>query len=143
VYIYTIKILIGFGFLLILMSLKTKDEIGKDGEQIAVNYLVDNGYTLLNQNWRYKKKEIDIIATINNYLVVVEVKTRTLPYVVSPEKAVTKKKQKNLIKAIEKYLIQYKMNMEVRFDIITITKSINKNTIEHIPNAFYPEVKKM
>jgi len=125
------------------MTSTTKAEIGKEGELIAVNYLVNNGYTLLDQNWRYKKKEIDIITTIKKCLVIVEVKTRTLPYVVSPEKAVTRKKQRNLIKASEKYVMIHKIDLEVRFDIITITFSNNKYEIEHIPDAFYPEVKKM
>jgi putative endonuclease len=72
------------------------NETGKRGEEIAADYLLSKGYIILETNWRYKNLEADIIATIDNTLVVAEVKTRKTNYFGEPETFVNKQKQKNL-----------------------------------------------
>lgn len=110
--------------------------LGKKGEQLAQQYLIENGYEIVHLNWRYKKNEIDIIATKKNFLVVVEVKTRTNDYFENPREAVTRKKQKFIINATEAYINEYDIKTEVRFDVIAVTYSNEKKEIEHIKDAF-------
>ena len=68
------------------------NELGKIGEQLAIDYLLKNGYKIRERNYRYLKAEVDIIALKENTLVAVEVKTRTSNYFGNPEDFVTKKK---------------------------------------------------
>lgn len=116
------------------------NELGKKGEELAQKHLIQNGYEIKHLNWRYRKNEVDIVAIKNNLLVVVEVKTRTNDYFENPKKAVTRKKQKFIINAVEAYISEYNIDMEVRFDIIAITLIDNKTQIEHIQDAFQPSL---
>lgn len=112
------------------------NELGKKGEQLAINYLVKKGYTIQNKNWRYLKAEVDIIAQKENTLVAVEVKTRSSDYFGDPQDFITKKKIKLLVIAMNEYVISKDLDIEVRFDIIAILQNKNKTTIEHIEDAF-------
>jgi len=117
------------------------NDTGNIGETLAVEYLQGKEYCIIEQNWRNHHQEIDIIATKGNELVIVEVKCRTgdAP-LVEPYTAVNRNKQDLLIKAANAYIKKKNINMETRFDIISIT--IGKETnIEHIENAFYPRVR--
>lgn len=114
--------------------------LGKKGEEIAKQYLIENGYKVRHLNWRFKKNEIDIITTKNNLLVVVEVKTRTNEYFENPREAVTRNKQRFIIKATEAYINEYDIHLEVRFDIIAITLLKSNTEIEHIQDAFQPSL---
>lgn len=114
--------------------------LGKKGEDLAHRYLVKNGYEIKQLNWRYRKNEIDIIAEKNNLLVVVEVKTRTSEYFENPKEAVTRKKQKFIIKAADAYILENEIDMETRFDIIAVTILNNITKIEHIEDAFQPSL---
>lgn len=116
------------------------NKLGNKGEELAQRYLVQNGYVLRQVNWRYRKKEIDIIAERDNLLVVVEVKTRTNNYFENPKEAVTKKKQKFIINAAEAYIVEHNIDMETRFDIVAVTIMNNKTDIEHIEDAFQPSL---
>ncbi|MDQ3192905.1 MAG: YraN family protein [Bacteroidota bacterium] len=114
---------------------------GKKGEEIASEFLKLNGYEVLEKNWIYKKFELDIVAQKNKTLIIAEVKTRSGNYIGEPEAWVTKIKQKNLIKGAEAYVLQNKMDFEVRFDIITIIiPAKGEPKIQHIEDAFYPLV---
>jgi len=113
------------------------NEIGKQGEAKAVEYLQKNGYTILEQNFVFQKAEIDIIAQKGDWLIVVEVKTRTSTDYGNPEDFVNKKKIKLLVKAIDEYVQQTDLDLEIRFDIISIVKTDNKFNIEHLEDAFY------
>ncbi len=113
-------------------------ETGKKGEELAANYLEKKGYKILNKNWRSGHNEIDIIAGKDNFIVVVEVKTRRTNYFGEPAEFVTKAKQKLLVKAANSYVIQNKINEEVRFDIISVLYNSNNHKIYHIEDAFYP-----
>jgi|AntAceMinimDraft_17_1070374.scaffolds.fasta_scaffold05839_6 putative endonuclease len=116
------------------------NELGKKGEEIAREYLQKKRYKIIANNWRFGKDEIDIIATKNNFLIIVEVKTRRTNYFGEPETAVTQKKQKFLIRATQAYIKQNNVNTETRFDIIAITVVSGKYRINHIKDAFYPTI---
>lgn len=115
------------------------NDLGKKGEEIAARYLLGKGYTILEQNWRHKRDEIDIIVSDGNYLIIVEVKTRSTSYFGEPEEAVTDKKQKFMIRAAEEYVISNDIHMEIRYDIISIIIEGNQQRIRHIEDAFYAE----
>ena len=71
--------------------------LGKTGEKLACRYLSKNGYLILETNWRYGRKEIDIIAKENNILIIAEVKTRSYEFTQNTEEIVNSRKQKYLI----------------------------------------------
>ena len=118
----------------------THNETGKQGETIAVEYLQNKGYIILEQNWHNHHREVDIIATKGNEMAIVEVKCRTGTPLVEPYIAVNLNKQNQLIKAANAYIQMKNINMETRFDIISITLG-KEVKIDHIENAFYPRVK--
>ncbi len=116
----------------------THNELGKVGEQLAADYLLRKGYTILKRNYFYDKAEIDIIAQKEeNTLVIVEVKTRNSDFFGDPQEFVTKGKIKNLVKAANEYIISNDLDVEVRFDIIAILKNKSQEKIEHFIDAFY------
>ena len=112
------------------------NELGKIGEQLAINYLIGEGYTILERNWRFQKAEIDIIAQKNEIVASIEVKTRSNNEFGSPQNFVTQKKIKLLVMAMNQYVIQKNIHLEVRFDIIAITKNNKEFNILHLDNAF-------
>jgi putative endonuclease len=111
---------------------------GNQGEEIARAHLLKMGYSILEKNWRHKHLEIDIIASINNTLVIVEVKLRANAFFGNPEEFVTSSKQKKLIKAADFYIKENNINWETRFDIIAIVQNPNELCVEHFEGAFYP-----
>jgi putative endonuclease len=113
------------------------NELGKLGEDLAVEYLKKNGYKILNTNWRFQKAEIDIIAQIENTLAIVEVKTRSSLEFGMPQDAVKPKKIQLLVKAVDAYVSERDLDMNVRFDIIAIHKEEKSFAIEHLIDAFY------
>lgn len=116
----------------------THIELGKEGEDLATQFLAKHGYTILAKNYRFKKLEIDLIAKDQNDLVIVEVKTRINRYFGEPYVFVTKKKQKQIIKAANQYIHENNWFGDTRFDIISIVLNSEEQSIEHIPHAFYP-----
>lgn len=115
-----------------------KDELGKYGELLAYKFLKNKGYDLLEQNWVYNKLEIDLIAKYDSKIIIVEVKTRESNYVGEPWEAVTIGKQKRIIKASNEYILEKEIDLEVRFDIISIIHNQKETKIEHLEDAFYP-----
>ena len=113
------------------------NELGKIGEQLAVDYLSRNGYTILERNFIYDKAEVDIIAQKEKRVIIVEVKTRNSNFFGDPQDFVTKAKIKLMVKAANEYLITNNIEMEVRFDIIAILKNQHIEKVEHFENAFY------
>lgn len=111
-------------------------DIGQHGEEEAAMYLSKNGYNIIARNWRYKHKEIDIIAIRNRMLIVVEVKTRTNDYFESPKEAVTRKKQRFIIEAANAYIEKNDIMLETQFDIVSVTIQDESIKIEHIEDAF-------
>jgi putative endonuclease len=116
-------------------------ETGDTGEEIAAGYLEKKGYTIICRNWRYMKRELDLVATFKDELVIVEVKTRMAGSLISPLEAVNLKKQRFIISAANAFIEKHDVNLEVRFDIVTVVYNFNNYSIEHIEDAFYPIVK--
>lgn len=114
------------------------NELGKLGEDLAVQYLTDKGYEILERNWRNIHKEIDIIAKDGDDLVIVEVKARQTDEYGEPDIAVTKRKQRMLIAAANAYILKNNLDMSTRFDIISIVFRDGEPVIEHIEDAFLP-----
>ncbi|PQJ81002.1 YraN family protein [Polaribacter porphyrae] len=114
----------------------THNELGKKGEQLAIDFLIKNGYKILEKNYRYLKAEVDIIALKDDILAAVEVKTRTSDYFGNPEEFVNPKKIKLLISAIDNYVVERDLDVEVRFDIIAIIINKKGTKIEHLKDAF-------
>lgn len=125
---------------LTIINVAEHNNTGNKGEELAVTYLTNKGYSIKETNWRFKNLEADIIATINNTLVIAEVKTRRSNYFGEPETFVNRQKQKNLIKAAHEYIQRYTIDLEVRFDIISVILTENETKINHIEDAFYPKV---
>lgn len=117
------------------------ENIGKWGEEQAIGYLKAHNYAILATNWRYKRLEVDIIAKIGNIMVFVEVKTRSSQEFGEPESFVSMKKQSFIISAANQYLIEKELDLEARFDIISVLIFNGKTTINHLPEAFYPIAK--
>jgi putative endonuclease len=113
-------------------------DIGLAGEQYACTHLVREGYTILENNWRYKRAEVDVICTKGECLIFVEVKTRTSDFMGDPSAAVTRAKQKHIVRAADAYVKEYDGDPIVRFDIIGIIMNSKEQTLEHIEDAFYP-----
>lgn len=114
------------------------NELGKIGEEIAVQYLIKIGYTILERNFYYDKAEVDIIAQKDeNVIVMVEVKTRESDYFGDPQSFVSPKKIKLIVKVANEYMIMNDLDVEVRFDIIAVLKNKNTESLEHFIDAFY------
>ncbi|GGE54557.1 putative endonuclease [Pedobacter psychrotolerans] len=116
------------------------NNLGKQGETIAKDYLEANGYEILDENWTHGKAEIDLIAYKNRIMVFVEVKTRTSVAFGQPEDFVHKAKQKQMELASAAYIEMMNHQNDIRFDIIAITFTKNNiYTLNHIEDAFWPE----
>ncbi len=113
------------------------NELGKLGEELAVDFLQKAGYEIIETNFVFQKAEIDIIAQKDNILAVVEVKTRTSVDFGSPQDFVKPTKIKLLVKAIDEYVISNDLDLEIRFDIIAVHKEGSAFIIEHLEDAFY------
>ncbi|OCK43755.1 hypothetical protein BA195_03375 [Tenacibaculum soleae] len=112
------------------------NDLGRKGEELAIEYLEKKGYLIVEKNYRYKKAEVDIIARKEAVLVVIEVKTRSSTYFGNPQDFVNPKKIKLLVMAIDNYVIEKDLDVEIRFDIIAILKDKGNYTIQHIKDAF-------
>ena len=113
------------------------NDLGKLGEELAVEFLQKNGYEILETNWTFQKAEIDIIAKKENTLAIVEVKTRSSLDFGLPQDFVKPKKIQLLVKAVNEYVVSKNLDIEVRFDIIAIHKEGKSFAIEHLIDAFY------
>lgn len=116
------------------------NDTGRFGENAAADYLVSQGYAIVERNWRCGRMEIDIVAQRGNRLAIVEVKTRT-NFDEDPMEAVDRKKQLAMVRAGVAYLNAYKLPHELQFDIIAISGTPEKYNLEHLEDAFYPPLK--
>lgn len=114
-------------------------EFGKQGEDKAAKLLESKGFEILERNKQVGGHEVDIIARKGNLLVIAEVKTRSYATLGEPEEFVSKKQRQNLVKAANAYVVNNKMDVEVRFDIISIVKNQYQSRVHHIEDAFYAE----
>lgn len=100
--------------------MKNKDT-GNFGENLACGFLINQGFTILEQNWRHKHLEIDIIATKGQRLHIIEVKTRTNIQFGYPEQFIKKQKMRFLRNATAMYQLKHPQWKEIQIDVIAIT----------------------
>ena len=118
------------------MNLDRK-RLGEEGEARAADYLVRQGLTLLEKNFKTQFAEIDLIAREGDWICFVEVKTRSSLGKGIPAEAVTRSKQQKIILAAQYFLKKKKMaNPRFRFDVVDVRFIDNKWQIRHIPHAF-------
>jgi len=113
------------------------NKLGKKGEQLAVDFLIKNGYKIVVRNYIYQKAEVDIIAQKADILAIVEVKTRSTRDFGNPQDFLKPKQIQRIVKAVDEYVNANNLDVEVRFDIIAIVKEKKGFNIEHLENAFY------
>jgi putative endonuclease len=112
--------------------------LGAKGEELAEQYLIRKGYTILEKNWKNRHEEIDIIARKEAWLVIVEVKSRSSKAFGQPYESVGIKKQRLLVNAAEAYIIKHNSQLETRFDVVSIIRNAGGHEISHIERAFSP-----
>jgi putative endonuclease len=114
--------------------MNAKDELGREGEQLAVEHLERAGLRVLDRNWRSADGEIDIVAAAPRTLVVCEVKTRSGARFGTPLEAVTRHKRARLRRLAAQWLVAHGVFFEdVRIDVIGILRDANGEfEIEHI-----------
>lgn len=114
-----------------------RKELGNKGEDWASRYLEENGYMILERNYRSRSGEIDIICSQGGSIIFVEVKTRRNISFGYPEEAITKTKQQHIRKAALAYMNACNRPYnEIRFDVIGILLKDGKPQINHLPAAF-------
>jgi putative endonuclease len=114
-----------------------KQSLGSWGEKYISQHLEKLGWKILENNFRTKFGEIDIIAQKDSTLAVIEVKTRSSIAFGLPQDFVKPKKIQLLVKAVNEYIVSNDLDVDVRFDIIAIYKEENTYKIEHFEDAFY------
>ena len=107
---------------------------GNKGEDMAVDYLLKNGYNILHRNWRFRHWEVDIIASKEKFLHFFEIKTRTSDKWGKPEESISTQKMNNLKNAAEEYQYLYPQWQYLQFDVLAITLRYN-----HEPEFFLIE----
>jgi putative endonuclease len=95
-------------------------ETGKQGEEMAAEWLQSQGFKLLHRNWKHSYFELDVVAVKNNILHFIEVKTRTTDTFGHPEEGVTAKKLERLMNAGEAFLELYPGWKRIQYDILSI-----------------------
>jgi putative endonuclease len=113
-------------------------ELGDLAEGMAQQYLSKLGYEIKDTNWHYGHLELDIVAKDGDELVIVEVKARTGLRYEHPSEAVTNAKIKRIVEAADAYIIERDLDVETRFDVITVVFFKQGHELEHFKDAFYP-----
>lgn len=96
------------------------NETGKTGESLGIGFCLQNGYSIIEKNWRHAPWEVDIIAVKNGILHFIEVKTRSTNRFGNPEDSVSNRKIRNLVNAAEQYLYRHPKWKRIQFDILSI-----------------------
>lgn len=112
------------------------NELGKWGEDLAASYLEEQGYEILERDWKSGHHDLDIVARDENTLVIVEVKTRRNRLFGDPEEAIDYKKRLSLQSAANHYVKSHRTKAPVRIDVISIVGTIgNTPEIDHIKDV--------
>ncbi len=120
-----------------VVNMADHNELGKLGEQLAVDLLVAKGYEIITRNYVFQKAEIDIIAKHKDFMICVEVKTRNSDFFGDPQEFVTPKKIKLMVKAMDEFITSNNIDLETRFDIIAVLKNKTTEHLTHYEDAFY------
>jgi putative endonuclease len=110
---------------------------GNEGEVLAADFLVGKGFTILERNFRRKRSEIDLIVKRGNWLVFIEVKSRSSAAFGYPEEFVDSAKVKMILAGAVEYMYDINWQGNVRYDIVSVMFSPHGNEIVHIEDAFY------
>lgn len=113
-------------------------ELGEIAEGMAQQYVSKLGYKIKATNWYHGHLEVDIIAQDGNELVIIEVKARSGLRYEHPSEAVTNAKMKRIVEAADAYIIEHEIELETRFDVITVIFFKQGHELEHFKDAFYP-----
>jgi putative endonuclease len=115
----------------------THHELGKKGEELATQFLISIGYTILARNYRIGRAEIDVIAMKGDILFFIEIKTRS-EMDFTPQDILTASKQRMLTEAAEKYKELKNLECETYFSLVgVIYKNANDIHFEHYEDIFY------
>lgn len=119
--------------------MSSKQALGEYGESIAQSTLIEQGYEILEMNWRHRRAEIDIIAKKDGIVIFVEVKTRSQDYLGKPESFITSRKRAMMADAASAYCSAINHTWEVRFDYISIlVHNDDDYELKHFKDAFIP-----
>lgn len=113
------------------------NELGIKGELLAEKYLRGKGFHIIERNWIHAKNEIDIIASNDEFIIFVEVKTRASGHWGNPEDAVSESKIRRIVEASDYYLNTNDIEMPARFDVIAILMNEKYTNINHFEDAFF------
>ena len=94
---------------------------GKNGEELAAEWLAAKNFAILTRNWRHGRYEIDIIASRDDILHIIEVKSRNSTLFGRPEESVSKKKIHHIMKGATQWLVQYPNHQRLQYDVLAIT----------------------
>lgn len=112
-------------------------QTGSDGENAAAEYLIAKGYEVVARNYRCGRAEIDLIVKKKNWLVFVEVKTRSSSTFGFPEEFVGRMKEDLILMAAEQYMYEINWEGNVRYDIVAVLGVEFEREIMHFEDAFY------
>lgn len=116
---------------------KNNRALGSTGEHMAQAYLMNQGYTILERNYRCRLGEVDLIANNEGYLAFIEVKLRKSTTYGLPREAVDARKQRQIMKVASWYLSANQItDRYIRFDVVEIFQG-EKTTLNLIKNAFW------
>lgn len=110
---------------------------GNEGETLAASFLEAKGFQIVEKNYRYKRSEIDLIVTKENWLIFIEVKMRSSMAFGFPEEFVDEKKIEKILEGAEHYIFDKNWNGNVRYDIISVSMKDGKPTVTHFEDAFH------
>lgn len=114
-------------------------ETGRLGEELAVRYLLAEGFELLHRNWRKGRYELDIVARHDDTLHIVEVKSRKADALTAPEEAMTRAKFNALCCAARDYIALYGLDIDTQFDLITVEfEPSGSHTLRYFPQVMTP-----
>ena len=114
-----------------------KIKSGQVGEQLAADFLVQQGFEIVERNYRYKHSEIDLIVKKANWLIFVEVKSRSSYAYGHPEEYVDYQKVKKILEGAEHYIYEIDWQGNVRYDIVSVKLNRDNPEIVHLEDAFY------
>ena len=117
------------------------NQLGKAGEKEAMEFLIKQGLTIRETNWRMEKLEIDIIAQNDMVLHIVEVKTRSNDANFDPMRAITNAKRQHMVNSANGYIRYYQLQCEIQYDVIILIGNEGNFKLEYYPDLFVPKIK--
>ena len=121
--------------------MQNRQDLGKKGEDVALEYLLQRGMKLLERNWRSGHKELDLVVEEEGFIRIVEVRSRTFPAQIDPFESVNVVKRKKIIQAAKGFVAENRDRIkgkEVVFDVVSILFNGEAFKIDYIREAFAP-----